>query len=104
MSDSVMTASGVIKVGSSNPAVPTVARVQTQGLEYIVTRCKMGSNDVEVWAPTEIGAEGSNLSFRDLPISFKRHRKDANGKPIYLGYRAIQIHAQGAGQFRQVGG
>jgi hypothetical protein len=104
MSDSVMTASGVIKVGSSNPAIPTVARVKTQGLEYVVTRCKMGNNDVEIWGPTEIGAEGSSLSFRDLPISFKRHRKNNEGNPMYPGYRAIQIHAQSAGQFRQVGG
>ena len=104
MSNSVMTASGVIKVGSSNPAIPTVARVKAQGSEFVVTRCKMGSDDVEIWAPTEIGAEGFSLSFRDLPISFKRHRKNIDGTPIYPGYRAIQIHASSAGNFRRVEG
>lgn len=104
MSNSVMTASGVIKIGSSNPAIPTVARVKAQGLDFVVTRCKMGSDDVEIWSPTEIGAEGFSLQFRDLPISFKRHRKNADGNPMYPGYRAIQIHAQSAGQFRRVEG
>ena len=100
----VVTASGVIKIGSSNAQIPTVARVQAGNMSYVVTRCKMGSDDVEVWAPTEIGAEGFSLAFRDLPINFKRHRKDANGNPLYPGYRAIQIHAQSAGQFRRVEG
>ena len=104
MSNSVMTASGVIKVGSSNPAIPTVARVQAGNMSYVVTRCKMGSDDVEVWAPSEIGAEGFSLGFRDLPISFKRHRKNADGNPMHPGYRAIQIHAPNAGAFRRVEG
>lgn len=103
MSNTV-TASGVIKIGSSNPQIPTVAKVQAGNTNYVVTRCKMGSDDIEVWAPTEIGAEGFSLSFRDLPINFKRHRKDANGNPMYPGYRAIQIHASSAGQFRRVEG
>jgi hypothetical protein len=103
MSNTV-TASGVIKIGSSNPQIPTIAQVQAGNMSYVVTRCKMGTDDVEVWAPTEIGAEGFSLSFRDLPINFKRHRKDANGNPMYPGYRAIQIHASSAGQFRRVEG
>ena len=104
MSNSVMTASGVIKVGSSNPAIPTIARVKTQSVEFVVTRCKMGTDDIEVWAPTEIGAEGFSLSFRDLSVNFKRHRKNTEGNPMYPGYRAIQIHAPNAGVFRRVEG
>lgn len=102
MSNAVM--SGIVKIGSSNPAIPTVARVQAGQLTYVVTRCKMGSDDVEVWAPSEIGAEGFSLQFRDLPISFKRHRKNQDGTPIHPGYRAIQIHANSAGDFRRVEG
>ena len=102
MSNAVM--SGIVKIGSSNPAIPTIARVSASGTNFVVTRCKMGSDDVEVWAPSEIGAEGFSLSFRDLPVSFKRHRKNTDGTPIYPGYRAIQIHANGAGDFRRVGG
>ena len=100
----VVTASGVIKIGSSNPQIPTIARVQAGSMTYVVTRCKMNSDDVEVWAPTEIGGEGFSLSFRDLPITFKRHRKNNDGNPMYPGYRSIQIHAQSAGQFRRVEG
>lgn len=103
--NNTLTVSGVIKIGSSNPAIPTVARVQAGQLTYVVTRCKMGLNDdIEVWSSGEIGAEGSYLSFRDLPVSFKRHRKNADGNAMYPGYRAIQIHAPNAGAFRQVEG
>jgi|APGre2960657404_1045060.scaffolds.fasta_scaffold183241_2 hypothetical protein len=102
--NNTLTVSGVIKIGSSNPAIPTVARVQAGQSNFVVTRCKMGTDDIEVWSPTEIGAEGFSLQFRDLPISFKRHRKNADGNPIHPGYRAIQIHATSAADFRRVGG
>jgi hypothetical protein len=85
--------SGVLKIGSSDVNVPTVAKVTTKEGNFVVTRCKSSNTDVEVWAPTEIGAEGQSLSFRDLPVSFKRHNKTTEGKPVFPGYRAIQIHA-----------
>jgi hypothetical protein len=103
MNDS-LTASGVIRVGSSNPAVPTVARVRTEAGSFVVTRCKMGGDDVEVWSNGEIGAEGFTLGFKNLPLFLKRHKKDASGKPMHPGYRAIQIHAPNAGAFYRVEG
>lgn len=101
------TCSGTIKIG--NTAGPVTARVTTERGSFVVTRCKImnGSEagaDAEVWAPGEIGADGFTLSFKDLPVFLKRHNKGADGKPMYPGYRSIQIHAPNAGAFRRVEG